>query len=246
MADKNTKTETKPKAPKAAKTEKEPTPAQPPAPDQAAQAPHDNGQEMQEVSAQAATYLETLADPVAARLYLVAREGERNQRHEERSATRLTTAHRTHEGVHVRVVENPDADMTARFAENAVAADRAVLEARLEAAEKRSKVLQADMEERLVTVNSSEEWIRRMVDAALGVSEDPADAEELQAIDQGVRDALLEHAKEVQELEAQAGELERELKEISKRLTKARQTPMLLLDKVYPTDAEVVLHIYQV
>lgn len=262
MADKNTKTEPKPKAPKAAKTEQEvkPTPAPEPTPaptpeptpafeptpanDQAAKTEQDSPDSA--LVAEAATYLETLADPDAALLYLQARSLPVSAQVLTRKPGLLITARRLAEGVRVRMVANPDADMAARFDESSAAADRAVLLDQMAAAEKRIDALLADITARLVTVNSSEEWIHGMTDALLGDTEDEQLLAGLEKLDPNVLQPCREHVAAIEDLEDAAAKWRKDLKQMDAQLKARRKEPLVVLDKVYPADAEVALQIYKV
>lgn len=256
MADKNTKTEPKPKAPKAAKTEQEvkptpapeptpaPTPEPTPANDQAAKTEQDSPDPA--LVAEAATYLETLADPDAALLYLQARSLPVSAQVLTRKPGLLITARRLAEGVRVRIVANPDADMAARFDESSAAADRAVLLDQMAAAEKRIDALLADITARLVTVNSSEEWIHGMTDALLGDTEDEKLLDDLDKLDPNVLQPCREHVAAIEDLEEAAAKWRKDLKQMDAQLKARRKEPLVVLDKVYPADAEVALQIYKV
>lgn len=242
MADKNTKTEPKPKATKAAKTEQEVKPT--PANDQAAET--EQGGPDPALVAEAATYLETLADPDAALLYLQARSLPVSAQVLTRKPGLLITARRVAEGVRVRMVANPDADMAARFDESSAAADRAVLLDQMAAAEKRIDALLADITARLVTVNSSEEWIHGMTDALLGDTEDEQLLAGLDKLDPNVLHPCREHVAAIEDLEEAAAKWRKDLKQMDKQLQDRRKEPLVVLDKVYPADAEVALQIYKV
>lgn len=189
----------------------------------------------------------TIMDEAAMRVILAARKGGQNERHEERTATRLTVATRTNEGIRLRVVENPDAHMDEILNRQANQGDRPVLHDRLAYIGKRLETIRSEMDARLSSVTGAKKWRDRVVAVLLGEAEpEPGDLEKFEAMDPAVTGPMREHVSEFERLDDEAAQIEEQLARMDKELAAKQRVATVLMDEVIPVDAEVAMHLYTV
>jgi hypothetical protein len=181
------------------------------------------------------------------RVILAARNGGQNERHEERTATRLTVATRTNEGIRLRVVENPDAHMDEILNRQANQGDRPVLHDRLAFIAKRLETIRSEMDARLSSVTGAKKWRDRVVAVLLGEAEQqPGDMEKFEAMDPAVTGPIREHVTEFERLDDEAAQIEEQLARMEKELAAKQRVATVLMDEFIPVDADVAMHLYTV